>query len=293
MQRDPALREDRSQIDRLFPLSVYHANPGKQYIVLHEHWHEDIEILGIREGRAVFQVGHRHFYTEPGDILIVPGGELHSGYGLHQSHHRHDAVVFSPSLLRTGGADAAEVRFLDPLFRGRFSLPCYLRGGTEPGIRAGRALEGLIESYERRRPGYELAVRGHLFVFLAAAVEAAGGEEARSARREQEQTAWFKKVLDYVEAECHRPLRLEEIARVAMVSPCHLCRLFHRLSGRTLTEHINLIRVQRARRLLVETDRKILDIATECGFSNINHFINTYKRYCRERPSETRRGQGG
>jgi len=98
---------------------------------------------------------------------------------------------------------------------------------------------------------------------------------------------------DFIESACHRPLFLAEVAAAASVSPCHLSHYFRRNTGRTMTEHINLIRVQRARRLLQTSDRKIIDIAAEVGFASVNHFLELYKRYCREKPSETRRAGAG
>ena len=64
---------------------------------------------------------------------------------------------------------------------------------------------------------------------------------------------------DFIESACHRPLFLAEVAAAASVSPYHLSHYFRRNTGRTMTEHINLIRVQRARRLLQTSDRKIID----------------------------------
>ena len=64
---------------------------------------------------------------------------------------------------------------------------------------------------------------------------------------------------DFIESACHRPLSLAEVAAAASVSPYHLSHYFRRNTGRTMTEHISLIRVQRARRFLQTSDRKIID----------------------------------
>ena len=80
---------------------------------------------------------------------------------------------------------------------------------------------------------------------------------------------------DFIESACHRPSFLAEVAAAASVSPYHLSHYFRRNTGRTMTEHINLIRVQRTRRLLQTSDHKIIDIAAEVGFASVNLFSNS------------------
>lgn len=71
-------------------------------------------------------------------------------------------------------------------------------------------------------------------------------------------------------------------------------RYLHRLlqdSGRTFTEHLLAVRLDRALRLLRDprlADRRISDIALEAGFSDLSHFNRRFRRRFGETPSAAR-----
>lgn len=58
----------------------------------------------------------------------------------------------------------------------------------------------------------------------------------------------------------------------------YFCRYFKKNIGKTITEYINVIRVEKAATALAETEDKIIDIASACGFDNIGYFIRRFKR---------------
>ena len=46
----------------------------------------------------------------------------------------------------------------------------------------------------------------------------------------------------------------------------YFCRYLKKLLGKTLTEYINEIRIEKASEYLAETNYKIIDIAVSCGY---------------------------
>ncbi len=91
--------------------------------------------------------------------------------------------------------------------------------------------------------------------------------------------AWesIQKVLDYIEeniAQSHSP---EELAKVAALSPFYFQRLFTRLVKHPVNEYIKLRRLARACETLGDKDKRILDVALDCGFSSHEHFTKTFK----------------
>ena len=45
-------------------------------------------------------------------------------------------------------------------------------------------------------------------------------------------------------------------------------------------------RIDKARYLIITTDKKISDIANECGFNDMSYFSKTFKRYFKVSPTE-------
>jgi len=82
-----------------------------------------------------------------------------------------------------------------------------------------------------------------------------------------------------------------EIARMAGRSHEHLSREFRRHLGRTPTEILNGERMAQAAHMLSMTDKKIIDIALDCGLSNLGHFYKLFHQHFDQTPHEFRTGQ--
>ena len=60
-------------------------------------------------------------------------------------------------------------------------------------------------------------------------------------------------------------------------------------TGRTLTEHINLLRISRARRMLRETALQVQTVAQHCGIHDVNYFSKVFKKYTGKTPLQYRK----
>lgn len=65
--------------------------------------------------------------------------------------------------------------------------------------------------------------------------------------------------------------------------------IFKEFTGVNFVNYLKQIRIQEAKRLLVETDEKILDISREVGYENEKHFMKTFKAVCGISPSDYRK----
>lgn len=65
-------------------------------------------------------------------------------------------------------------------------------------------------------------------------------------------------------------------------------REFHRKHHTTPTKYINELRVVKAAKLLKESDKSMLQIATECGFGSVSSFYSSFKTRYQQTPTEFR-----
>jgi len=91
------------------------------------------------------------------------------------------------------------------------------------------------------------------------------------------------------------PRAVQDIAAAVELSPRQLERLFARYLGERPRDHYLKLRLARARTLLRETTRPILDVAVASGFASASHFSRLYREAHGHRPSDERvpRRQGG
>jgi transcriptional regulator GlxA family with amidase domain len=81
---------------------------------------------------------------------------------------------------------------------------------------------------------------------------------------------------------------VHEIAAHVRLSPRQLERLFAKYVGASPSRHYLKLRLDRARTMLLQTTRPILDIAVACGFASASHFSRCYRTLYGRRPSDER-----
>lgn len=97
---------------------------------------------------------------------------------------------------------------------------------------------------------------------------------------QEEYTARINIVQDYIEKHLSEEFSLIELSKVANFSPYHFHRIFYSMTGETLFQFIQRIRLEKAAfMLLVNKKTDILNIALECGFSNQASFAKAFKNF--------------
>ncbi|MDU4962559.1 MAG: AraC family transcriptional regulator [Sporomusaceae bacterium] len=101
-------------------------------------------------------------------------------------------------------------------------------------------------------------------------------------------STYIKKALDYLDARYNEPTGLADVAVYLNISKCYLCSLFKRETGRSLSQYLNEIRIEKSKELLHEEDLSILEIALAVGFSNQNYYSVMFKRLTSYTPQSYR-----
>jgi AraC family transcriptional regulator len=77
-------------------------------------------------------------------------------------------------------------------------------------------------------------------------------------------------------------------SRTADLSEYHFSRMFKRATGLSPSQYFIRLRMSRARHLLLETDRSIIDVGLEVGYSSPSHFSQVFRREVGVTPSAYR-----
>lgn len=65
--------------------------------------------------------------------------------------------------------------------------------------------------------------------------------------------------------------------------------VFKQYTGNNFVNYLKEIRIEAAKRLLEETDMKVIDISSRVGYENEKHFMKTFKAACGVSPTEYRK----
>jgi AraC-like DNA-binding protein len=99
----------------------------------------------------------------------------------------------------------------------------------------------------------------------------------------------FSKINQYIMQNFYEDIALPEIASVANMAVTTFCNFFKQHYRLSFVEYLNTVRIGHACRLLSEKDRKIVEVAYECGFNNLANFNRQFKKLKTMSPSEYRR----
>lgn len=96
------------------------------------------------------------------------------------------------------------------------------------------------------------------------------------------------RVIELLEDGLDQEFRLQPLANMAELSEFHFCRAFKKTTGFTPSQYFIRLRVERARRLLRETQMPVIEVGLEVGYSSPSHFAQIFKREVGVAPTEYR-----
>lgn len=102
--------------------------------------------------------------------------------------------------------------------------------------------------------------------------------------------ASIEKPLEHIRRNFTQPIAINALADLCHVSVSALERRFRKALGKTPKQLINQLRLDNARRLLVETDLPVYLVAEQSGFSDANYFSRQFLAEYAESPSSFRQG---
>jgi len=85
----------------------------------------------------------------------------------------------------------------------------------------------------------------------------------------------------------NQPLSLDDVARECFSSAFHLCRVFKRVSGISIHQYLNRLRLRLSLEQVMDSD--LTRLALDMGFSGHSHFTHAFRREFGLSPSELRR----
>ncbi|MCH7228137.1 substrate-binding domain-containing protein [Haloferula sp. A504] len=84
--------------------------------------------------------------------------------------------------------------------------------------------------------------------------------------------------LRFITEEGHRPIKVKDVVARVPASVRTLERRFRAVRGRAINDEIRRLRIERVRRLLVESDASLKEVAAECGFPNPQRLCEAFRR---------------
>ena len=138
-----------------------------------------------------------------------------------------------------------------------------------------------LEQLDRGIFGNDFEYRSHLFSDLSL--------QYRLENRTMQSTDDpIKSATDKIRQSLHTGVDLEAIGTQSGLSYVQFLRRFKGYTGMTPSEYVIALRLQKAKKLLADTDLLVKEIAVACGFENEYYFSNFFKKHTSLSPSAFR-----
>lgn len=274
-----ALKETTFIPDQSFPIHIFYTAD------IPVHWHDHMEWIMIKQGQARVQVDDVFVDMKSGEFAMVNSKQLHSAQVLEDGTEI-VAIVFNEAIIRNSGLDNTEHLYVTPYLNSQLKLPNFLK--TSKYLEEmNEAISRIINEYRHKERGFELMIKSEIFKVFGLAFRSFHQYDYQvNIRRNYN----LSPLLDYLRIHYDQNISLKEAAEMVNLTPNHLCKVFKRVTGKTLIEYTHHLRINEAERLLIERDDPISEIAEEVGFGSVTYFGRVFKKIKNMSPSDKRNG---
>lgn len=290
------------------------------------HWHDHVEVIYCVAGRFRVRVEEQIFTMGAGDILLVNGRDSHeifdgtrdglqviasiSAESLRNPSMRYICQTVGDGAMEKTGERAARLRKL----LGR--LAYYMTPALPEGVHEkaqGKPVYDMTPSLSEKihekvqgkqayhmdpalaKDVYEkmLVSDNDWYGYLACCYQLlqvlSDFQDGEKKENERDKNEDFRRCISYIHDHYQEELGIGKLAKVMNVSEPGLYRIFQNKLAVTPTTYIHIIRIRMACALLKNPERRVADVAFECGFSSLSNFYRTFEKQMGISPREYRK----
>lgn len=262
--------------DELFPVKIlWNSEPELRSSAPHHGtWHEQLEILYILNGKIRVDCGYRRYICEPGDIIIVNPCETHMVY-YHSGTPSYHCLMFDSKFYDSGMLDLCRLKYMMPMNGRQLKFNNLIRNNA----RVSSILQEIIRECREQNYAYEVAAKGHFLCLLAELFrsELSAINQSENMIPIKSEHEMIASVFNYIAENYTKKITLDDLSSLCCVNSSHLCRVFKKITGKTVIEYVNEYRLSKVHLLLLTSDKSLSEIAAETGYSDMGYLSRRFK----------------
>jgi len=276
------------------PLQPEHSFNVRYDVVPHFydkwHYHQEVELVHIIKGSGKQFIGDDIHHFKPDDMILL---------GANLPHLWHSDKKFLQKNA-TQKVEAIVIHFMPDCFGAHFfGLPenmeiAKLLSKAEQGIRIKSNTRKTVS--ELMRQLLTASGSNRILLLLQILQTIARSRHTKTACSKGLQYAFspsetdrLNTIYQYILDNFSKDIPLEEIAKVANISPHSFCRYFKSRIKKTFSKFLLEVRIGHAGKLLAETNKPVATICYESGFNNFSNFNRHFKTITKKTPLEYRK----
>jgi AraC-like DNA-binding protein len=239
----------------------------------------DYELIFITEGEGLFVIGDRTYEVSPNDLIFLKPEVFHSGKSLTTPFKflcmHFDLYVSKPAddlqMLKQAYYETIPLKPVK-YHKAVVEFPEHIAISNSSHVHM--LFRRIINETERQLAGFNSVIKSIFTDLLINLYRQKCSQLPENIRSNEVLLA-----VDYIKSNYMNRITLTDLSNHVHLQPTYLSGLFKKQTGHSVTEFINLHRISVSKKLLLETNRKIHDIANDVGFYDLHHFSRVFKKY--------------
>lgn len=274
-----------------FHSELYEIPPGET-IPLHSH--EFFELVYVLDGEGEHDYGGSSFRVSTGDVFVIEPGMEH-GYRTNANNSlKVYNILFELTFLKQELEMMSALTpfvgffYVEPFFRESVRFQSRLTLKPVDQIEISFQLERLVKEYDRKATGYQVLTRTKLIEVLITLSRCYEQQQRKPLASFADEQAVFERVCEFINTHYAQPISLQQVCKLCGMGQTAFSVKFKEHTGKTFVEYRNDVRIDIARRMLRNSDAKMLEIALDVGFEDVSHFNKLFKQRTGMSPSAYR-----
>ena len=245
------------------------------------HYHDFYELQFYFSNAGQIRVGDKHYALHYGDIALIGMFEKHTLFYSPGLYYNRFCISLDPSFIISACSDKSNL--LSLFSRSNPSYPIYHLEDKDF-----RELLSILYEYEQCRltHGQDIMHRAYLYMVLARLYDHFyDGQQVN--QQDSQYITLLAKLIRFINEHLSEELSLDRLAAEVNFSTYHVCRIFKRYTGNTLTQYIITKRIDLAKYMLGQ-NMSITEVCQSAGFNNYSYFYKTFHRLTGLSPAEYR-----
>ena len=235
------------------------------------HFHEFYELYFLDSGNRYHAIDDKIFLTTPGDFIFFPPLTMHHSFSNLGVPFSRIVIYFRPDMIASVEIRAA---LSDP-FR-------IYRPAKEVLRELRRLVYGMLDEQDHPGDYHWEQMNSILNMVLVLVLRQTQVRKYSGGNR-------INEVISYIHGNYASEITIPDLAERFGMSEYYLCRQFRKYSRITIIEYLQRTRIMNAKRLFMETDHNVTQVAALTGFSNLTHFNRVFRTISGQTPSEYRK----
>ena len=249
------------------------------------HLHGTYEVYYLLSGSLSYFIENQTYHLEQGGLVFINEGRVHrTTYDPATSHER-ILIELDTHFMEKMGRLFPALPFSALL--SRHGLVFQLTPEEQPRMES--LLSEIIEEMRKKKTGFaeriNLLLMELVLVLLRKSTES--GRPSPPIRSLRHQRVY--EILNYMIENYPSVNSLRDLCDHFYLNKYYLCHAFKEVTGLTVKEYLNAIRIKNAKEFLIATKDPITKIAQSVGYESVTHFDRVFKEYIGVSPLQYRR----